>query len=105
MLRPSNFSCKRLRDLLAQCSRAESTAEHGAATAGYVAENWKREQQTGLYLGEDEARYFFRQFITAVAFCHAHSVAHRWAPTLHAQPSISFPGRSASWMPSGCRAC
>mmetsp|Transcript_11498 Transcript_11498/g.34535 ORF Transcript_11498/g.34535 Transcript_11498/m.34535 type:complete len:420 (+) Transcript_11498:87-1346(+) len=49
----------------------------GNSLTGYVADNWKHEQQTGLYLSEDEARFFFRQFITAVAYCHAHSVAHR----------------------------
>merc|ERR1711977_632976 len=31
----------------------------------------------GLYLDEDEALYFFRQFISAVEFCHNHRVMHR----------------------------
>lgn len=45
-----------------------------------MADRWQHAQHTGLYLSEDEARFYFRQFITAVAYCHAHSVAHRWAP-------------------------
>lgn len=44
---------------------------------GFVAEKWQNAQQTGLFLQEDEARYFFRQFITAVEYCHKHNVAHR----------------------------
>jgi len=42
-----------------------------------VADKWQHAQQTGLFLSEDEARYYFRQFVTAVAYCHAHNVAHR----------------------------
>ncbi|KAK9806506.1 hypothetical protein WJX73_005212 [Symbiochloris irregularis] len=44
---------------------------------GFVAERWQGAQQSGLFLQEDEARYFFRQFITAVEYCHKHNVAHR----------------------------
>ncbi|KAK9843746.1 hypothetical protein WJX81_004818 [Elliptochloris bilobata] len=43
----------------------------------YVAEQWQRAQHSGLFLSEDEARYFFRQFIAAVEYCHQHCVAHR----------------------------
>ncbi|KAK9809119.1 hypothetical protein WJX72_009585 [[Myrmecia] bisecta] len=43
----------------------------------YVADRWQHAQQTGLFLGEDQARYFFRQFIGAVEYCHQHCVAHR----------------------------
>lgn len=42
-----------------------------------MADKWQHAQQTGLFLSEDEARYYFRQFVTAVAYCHAHNVAHR----------------------------
>ena len=69
----------------------------------YVAEKWQTAQHSGLFLSEDEARYFFRvrvfyygllvgqywpyklantfvwvqQFISAVEYCHTHFVAHR----------------------------
>mmetsp|Transcript_12691 Transcript_12691/g.38257 ORF Transcript_12691/g.38257 Transcript_12691/m.38257 type:complete len:418 (+) Transcript_12691:2731-3984(+) len=49
----------------------------GNSLTGYVADKWQHAQQTGLFLSEDEARFYFRQFITAVAYCHEHSVAHR----------------------------
>ena len=88
--RPAKPSCSRFRAVAAHCLRAGYIAEHGDVPADYVAENWKREQQTGLFLGEDEARFFFRQFITAVAFCHAHSVAHRWARPFHCTAMPSF---------------
>ncbi|KAK9916167.1 hypothetical protein WJX75_009636 [Coccomyxa subellipsoidea] len=44
---------------------------------GYVANRWQSAQHSGLFLQEDEARYFFRQFIQAVEYCHTHFVAHR----------------------------
>jgi len=49
----------------------------GGSLTGYVAERWQHAQHAGLFLGEDEARYFFRQFIGAVEYCHSHCVAHR----------------------------
>ena len=51
----------------------------GAAWADYVTAKWSQAQRTGLYLSEDEARFLFHQFITAVAYCHGKSVAHRLA--------------------------
>ncbi len=36
-----------------------------------------RHQRNGLCLDEDEARFFFKQLIWAVGFCHKHHVAHR----------------------------
>lgn len=33
--------------------------------------------RNGLCLDEDEARYFFRQLLSAVEYCHSHQVAHR----------------------------
>ena len=72
---------------------------------GYVGGRWQDAQRTGLFLGENEARYFFRvrtaclaascvcvtwsihqgrpdrlavqQFVEAVSYCHDHNVAHR----------------------------
>ncbi|CAK0779486.1 hypothetical protein CVIRNUC_004786 [Coccomyxa viridis] len=43
----------------------------------YVANRWQVAQHTGLFLSEDEARFFMRQFIPAVDYCHKHNVAHR----------------------------
>ncbi|GIL87182.1 hypothetical protein Vretimale_14287 [Volvox reticuliferus] len=50
----------------------------GGNMVGYVTK--KREtksQRGGLCLDEDEARYFFRQLISAVEYCHRNNVAHR----------------------------
>lgn len=33
--------------------------------------------RNGLCLDEDEARFFFRQLLSAVEYCHSHQVAHR----------------------------
>jgi serine/threonine-protein kinase SRK2 len=41
---------------------------------------------------EDEARYFFKQLIAGVAYCHAQSVAHRdlkVRPAWRAFPSLA----------------
>ena len=57
-----------------------SSSPAAGCNAGYVADKWQHAQQTGLFLSEDEARYYFRQFVTAVAYCHAHNVAHRCSP-------------------------
>lgn len=51
-------------------------AKGGSLTA-YVADKWKEAQKLGLFLSEEEARYFFKQFLGAVKYCHMHSVAHR----------------------------
>ena len=43
-----------------------------------VADRWESAlSRGGLHLEEDEARYFFRQFVSAVGYCHANNVAHR----------------------------
>ncbi|GLI63203.1 hypothetical protein VaNZ11_006102 [Volvox africanus] len=50
----------------------------GGNMVGYVTR--KRETKSergGLCLDEDEARYFFRQLISAVEYCHRNNVAHR----------------------------
>jgi serine/threonine-protein kinase SRK2 len=31
----------------------------------------------GLVMEEDEARYYFRQIVSAVEYCHINQVAHR----------------------------
>ena len=51
-------------------------AKGGSLTA-YVADRWKEAQAKGLFLTEDEARYFFKQFLSAVNYCHMHSIVHR----------------------------
>lgn len=37
-----------------------------------------KKSQSDLMMSEDEALYFFRQLISAVAYCHAHGIAHRY---------------------------
>lgn len=82
----------------------------GGSLTSYVADRWQHAQHAGLFLSEDEARYFFRvgpspflvscvpclaaciktdrllcvlqQFIGAVEYCHHHLVAHRYVYTL-----------------------
>lgn len=49
----------------------------GGSLTSYVAAKWREAQAAGLFLSEDEARYFFKQFLSAVRYCHAHNVAHR----------------------------
>lgn len=49
----------------------------GGSLTSYVADKWQKAQALGLYLSEDEARYMFKQFLSAVKYCHAHCVAHR----------------------------
>ncbi len=63
------------------------------AGVGYVSDKWQHAQRTGLYLSEDEARFYFRQFITAVAYCHGHSVAHRCT----AGPVSTTPARPSNF--------
>ncbi|PRW57692.1 Serine threonine- kinase SAPK9 [Chlorella sorokiniana] len=49
----------------------------GGSLTSYVADKWQKAQAQGLFLSEDEARYFFKQFLSAVKYCHSHCVAHR----------------------------
>eukprot|EP00887_Chlorella_sp_A99_P003726 scaffold7.g3726.t1 len=61
----------------------------GGSLTSYVADKWQKAQALGLFLSEDEARYFFKQarflsscplfewFLAAVKYCHRHCVAHR----------------------------
>ncbi len=49
----------------------------GGSLTSYVADKWQKAQALGLFLSEDEARYFFKQFLSAVKYCHSHLVAHR----------------------------
>jgi len=49
----------------------------GGSLTAYVADKWKEAQQRGLFLSEDEARFFFKQFLSAVNYCHHHRVVHR----------------------------
>ena len=38
----------------------------GGSLTSYVADKWQKAQAAGLFLSEDEARYFFTQFLHAV---------------------------------------
>eukprot|EP01025_Chloroclados_australasicus_P034876 TRINITY_DN3560_c2_g1_i1.p1 TRINITY_DN3560_c2_g1~~TRINITY_DN3560_c2_g1_i1.p1 ORF type:complete len:418 (+),score=50.04 TRINITY_DN3560_c2_g1_i1:200-1453(+) len=50
----------------------------GGSLTNYVADRWKTAgQRGGLFLSEDEARFLFMQFLSAVEYCHKHHVAHR----------------------------
>lgn len=50
----------------------------GGNMVSYVTKHREtRYERNGLVLSEDECRYFFRQLIWAVEFCHKNHVAHR----------------------------
>ncbi|GAX84005.1 hypothetical protein CEUSTIGMA_g11430.t1 [Chlamydomonas eustigma] len=50
----------------------------GGNLTAYVTDRWDTsEERNGLFLTEDEARYFFRQYISAVEYLHKNHVAHR----------------------------
>eukprot|EP01025_Chloroclados_australasicus_P057467 TRINITY_DN7162_c0_g1_i7.p1 TRINITY_DN7162_c0_g1~~TRINITY_DN7162_c0_g1_i7.p1 ORF type:complete len:328 (-),score=3.70 TRINITY_DN7162_c0_g1_i7:1329-2312(-) len=50
----------------------------GGSLTSYVSDRWNSTpERGGLFLSEDEARYFFIQFVLAVEYCHSHNVAHR----------------------------
>ena len=51
-------------------------AEGGSLTT-YVGACWEKAQPHSLVLPEDEVLYLFKQFISAVAYCHSHTIAHR----------------------------
>lgn len=53
-------------------------ADGGSMTA-FVSERFKGAAKSELLLQEDEALYLFKQFISAVAYCHKHNLAHRSA--------------------------
>jgi len=53
---------------------------HGGSLTSYVGGKWKDVAQNGLILQEDEALYLFKQFISAVSYCHRHDLAHRCGP-------------------------
>ena len=38
----------------------------GGSLTSYVADRWQHSQHSGLFLSEDEARYFFRVCVTAL---------------------------------------
>lgn len=43
----------------------------------YVGDKFKATSEHSLLLQEDEALYLFKQFISAVCYCHRHNLAHR----------------------------
>lgn len=50
----------------------------GGNMTQYVADKWEGAlSRGGLYFSEQDARYYFRQFVLAVRYCHSHGVAHR----------------------------
>ncbi|KXZ42321.1 hypothetical protein GPECTOR_162g136 [Gonium pectorale] len=50
----------------------------GGNMVGYVTKRREtKHERGGLCLDEDEARYYFRQLVSAVEYCHKNNVAHR----------------------------
>lgn len=52
-------------------------AVEGGTLLHNVQRRWKETSDSGLYMSEDEARYFFVQLVSALRYCHRHGVAHR----------------------------
>lgn len=50
----------------------------GGSLASYVGERWRKAKPHSLVIPEDETLYLFKQFISAVSFCHRHNLAHRY---------------------------
>lgn len=49
----------------------------GGSLTSYITQKFRECRGVGLLLPEDEARYFFKQLIMAVDYCHRHHVVHR----------------------------
>lgn len=49
----------------------------GGSMTGFITQKFRECRGVGLLMSEDEARYFFKQIISAVDYCHRHHVAHR----------------------------
>lgn len=50
----------------------------GGSLTSYVADRWQHSQHSGLFLSEDEARYFFRVSVTLTS-----SLQHCFTAQLH----------------------
>eukprot|EP00195_Chlamydomonas_chlamydogama_P017435 CAMPEP_0202915134 /NCGR_PEP_ID=MMETSP1392-20130828/64899_1 /ASSEMBLY_ACC=CAM_ASM_000868 /TAXON_ID=225041 /ORGANISM="Chlamydomonas chlamydogama, Strain SAG 11-48b" /LENGTH=443 /DNA_ID=CAMNT_0049607039 /DNA_START=317 /DNA_END=1648 /DNA_ORIENTATION=- len=49
----------------------------GGSLTSYITQKFRECQGVGLLVPEDEARYFFKQIVNAVDYCHKHHVVHR----------------------------
>lgn len=50
----------------------------GGMLTDCVAARWESAlERGGMHLSEPEARFFFRQLVSALEYCHANHVAHR----------------------------
>ena len=49
----------------------------GGCLTTRVADRFPQSTPGNLVMGEDEARFYFTQFIDAVDYCHKHNIAHR----------------------------
>ena len=80
----------------------------GGSLTSRIADRFPQSQPGSLIMGEDEARFYFTQYVDAVDYCHKHDIAHRSAYAhFHAllaccmlsQPSISWCAMAA-WHPA-----
>ncbi len=47
----------------------------GGSLTGYITQKFRECRGVGLLVQEDEARYFFKQIVAAVDYCHKHHVS------------------------------
>eukprot|EP00879_Flechtneria_rotunda_P022720 GHRR01023996.1.p1 GENE.GHRR01023996.1~~GHRR01023996.1.p1 ORF type:complete len:273 (+),score=88.09 GHRR01023996.1:467-1285(+) len=75
-----NLNLVTMYDLILTKSHLALVLEYanGGSLTAHVACRWESAlQRGGLFMEEQEASYYVRQFIHAIAYCHEHKVAHR----------------------------
>lgn len=50
----------------------------GGCLTTRVADRFPTSKPGSLIMGEDEARFYFTQFVAAIDYCHTHNIAHRY---------------------------
>lgn len=61
-----------------ECLGLVMECAQGGSMTTFVGDRWQASNKNDLLLQEDEALYFFKQFISAVCYCHRHNLAHRY---------------------------
>ena len=88
-----------------ECLGLVMECAQGGSMTSYVGDKWKASAKNDLLLKEDEALYLFKQFISAVCYCHRHNLAHRYflLPGIIASYSSPSAGKSNLILMSCCQ--